>query len=109
MSGKRRKTARRRQGGKGKPFVKGDPRANKDGRPPLSLEDREFKALCRAKAPESVERIEKIARGKGMTAFKANEYLVDRGYGKPKQEIDLGARGGAGGLIICLPPENPDG
>jgi hypothetical protein len=92
----RHKTARR-QGGKGRPFVKGDPRSNLKGRPPLTLEQREFNELCKQKAPDALNRIEKnYAKATGMVGFLANSYIVDRGYGRPKQATEVsGPDGGA--------------
>jgi hypothetical protein len=106
MSPKRKTTVKRKP--RGKPFVKGDPRANLAGRPPVTLEEREFKELCKTKAPAAVERLEKLALGKGTTAYKANEYLIDRGYGKPKQETEVKwSPGTRTGLMIMLPPVEP--
>lgn len=108
MSRKRQITARRKQGGKGKPFVKGDSRANKDGRPPLTPTEKEVKELARQKSIDCITRLDLIAKGKGMTAVRANEIILDRAWGKPKQEVEL-PPGTTAGLMIMVPPENPDG
>lgn len=106
MAKSSQKTARRKQGGKGKPFAKGQS-GNPKGRPLQTVEEKEVRALAQSKSLHCIDRLEDLAGGSGMTAVRANEILLERAWGKPKQEVELA--GGRGGLLIMLPPEDGEG
>jgi hypothetical protein len=103
---------RRRQGGKGKPFPRGTS-GNPTGRPPLTAEQKQDREVLTTRAreltPDVLERWYEIAMcGTGMPAIRAGENIVDRAWGRPRQSVELEANVG-GGLVIGLPPENPEG
>jgi hypothetical protein len=83
---------RRKTGNKGS-FKPGDKRINKKGRPPLTEEQKDFKALCRLKAPDALERLEKIGKRTQLAALNAaataNKTIIEHAWGKPKQELDI--------------------
>ncbi len=71
-----------------KPFQKGhDPRRNAGGRPKSVAEVVE---LCRKHTPAVVARLAEIAlTGDERAAVAAAKELLDRGYGKPTQLVDI--------------------
>lgn len=100
------KTAKRKRRGKGVPFKAGES-GNPSGRPPLTPTERELRDLFRAKAPAALARIEAVAKGGGKDALKADEYIVDRGYGRPRQEVEVsGADGGPIKHVVALNPKD---
>lgn len=81
--------------------------ANPGGRSPVVGPNGEtLTALCRAKSPELVQRAFEIALDKATEhkdALVAIFGLLDRGWGKPKESVDLDARvEGAGVPIIQI-------
>lgn len=69
-----------------------------------------MKDLAKSKSLDAITRLDLLGQGSGMTAVRANEILLERAWGKPKQEIDLDAKNRLGGLIIHLPPlKSPEG
>ena len=70
------------------------------GRPP---EDPEVKALAREWTGEAIATLAGIMRSSknDSTRVKAAEILLDRGWGKPKQEIEASGPGG-GPLVISF-------
>lgn len=74
-----------------KPGVSGNPQ----GRPVITPTELEFKRAAQEKSMAALERIEKTGRGRGPRALEANEILLDRAWGRPRQETSLsGADGG---------------
>ncbi len=76
----------------GKPFQKGDPRINRAGRPKLpDLKGAIAKVLAEEKdgmdALEAILKAQRAKAAKGDT--RAAEFLMDRGYGKAQQFMDL--------------------
>lgn len=77
---------------KAKPFKKNDPRINRNGRPKLPDIN---EALARVLAAEkdginAAEAILMALRAKASKGdVKAAEYLLNRGYGKPKETHEL--------------------
>jgi HEAT repeat protein len=73
-------------------FQKGQS-GNPGGRP---KEDAEVKALARTAGPEAIEKLLELMRGDDRrTALAAAQALLDRGFGKPGQSVELtGAEGG---------------
>lgn len=83
---------------------------NPGGRPKLTAEEREVRELARAKGPRCIERLDKLADGTGMVAVAANNSILDRALGKPRQEMDIEARVDAKvrGPTVYLPAEDAD-
>ena len=60
---------------------------NPGGRP---KEDIEVKALARTAGPEAVEKLVELMRGDDRrTALAAAQALLDRGFGKPSQAVEM--------------------
>lgn len=75
-------------------FQKGQS-GNPGGRP---KEDAEVKSLARASGPEAIQKLVELMRGDDRrTALAAAQALLDRGFGKPSQAVELS--GEAGGPI----------
>lgn len=79
---------------KAKPFKKDDPRINREGRPKLpDINEALAKVLSDTKegitAAEAILMALRAKASKGDV--KAAEYLLNRGYGKPKETLDLKA------------------
>jgi hypothetical protein len=67
-------------------FQKGQS-GNPGGRP---KEDAEVKALARSAGPEAIEKLVELMRGdEARTALAAAQALLDRGFGKPGQSVEL--------------------
>lgn len=83
-------------------FIKGNPGG---GRPRMP---EELKADFRACAPEALDTILAILRdgdAPHRDRLRAAEIILDRGYGKPVQAVDLSAEGAESGLgVIIMPP-----
>lgn len=86
MAEKSEKNARKR--GTGRPFVKGQV-ANPGGRPKIPEDIKQaFKDLT----PKAIETLQKILdddNAKYADKIKAAEIIMDRGYGKPTQALDV--------------------
>jgi hypothetical protein len=68
------------------PFVPGQS-GNPGGRP---KEDSEVKALARTAGPEAVQKLVELMRGDDRrTALAAAQALLDRGFGKPSQAVEM--------------------
>ena len=66
---------------------------NPGGRP---KENAEVKAAARAAGPEAIEKLLELMRGDDRrTALAAAQALLDRGFGKPSQSVEL-----SGGLEL---------
>jgi len=60
---------------------------NPGGRP---KEDSEVKALARTAGPEAIEKLLELMRGDDRrTALAAAQALLDRGFGKPSQSVEM--------------------
>ena len=60
---------------------------NPGGRP---KEDSEVKALARTAGPEAIEKLLELMRGDDRrTALAAAQALLDRGFGKPSQAVEM--------------------
>lgn len=84
---------------------------NPKGRPPLTPEERQDReALVRRARDMSqavLDRLETLAlRGKGPVAVRASELVLDRAWGKPRQDLEVTANGP--GVVIMLPPADPE-
>ena len=67
-------------------FQKGQS-GNPGGRP---KEDAEVKALARAAGPEAIDKLMELMRGDDRrTALAAAQALLDRGFGKPSQAVEV--------------------
>ena len=84
-------------------FAKGQS-GNPSGRP---KEHREIERMARTYAPEAIERLVTIMRGKShKLALKASEVLLDRGFGRPAQAIT--GEGGEGPVRIVVKWPEPE-
>lgn len=73
---------------RGKPFLPGN-NANPGGRPRLPLE---LKARCQSLTPEAVDvwcTIMRDERARSSDRIRAAENIVDRGYGRPTQAVEV--------------------
>ncbi|MCG1042512.1 hypothetical protein KQH60_08120 [Mycetohabitans sp. B8] len=80
---------------RGKPFVKGQT-GNPKGRPKRTKEELDLIAACKAKTPDALEVIESIMVGGENERIRLSAALaiIERGYGKPVQGVELGGTGG---------------
>jgi hypothetical protein len=62
---------------------------NPSGRPKKSKEQYALEAACKKLTPEAIDVILKTMRRNDMPKLQleAAKYIVDRGYGKPRQEV----------------------
>jgi len=101
------------QGGvTGKGFVKDDPRINRDGRPPMTEEEklkakvqRDFAKEYKQSLMEALPLISPVLIAKALEGdIQAIKEVNDRAIGKPlqKQETDITTKGEK---IVFLPPE----
>ena len=82
-------------------FQKGQS-GNPGGRP---KEDAEVKALARAAGPEAIEKLVALMRGdESRTALAAAQALLDRGYGKPSQAVEMSGPEGEPLVVSWLKP-----
>ena len=77
-----------------KPFKKGpDSRRNVKGRPPVLPDLKEAIARLLSEEDEDTNRLEKVLNALYKKALKgdvrAAQELIDRGYGKPNQKVDM--------------------
>ncbi len=87
---------------RGKPFAPGNA-ANPGGRPKRTEEEFELIAACKTKTPAALNVIEHIMHNgeSEKTRLSAAIAIIERAYGKPKQEGDLNILGtGPGGAIV---------
>lgn len=83
----------------GRPFQKGQS-GNPGGRP---KEDPELKNLARAHTAEAIATLVAIMTGQRSPAsarVAAANALLDRGYGKPQQSVELGGELGIHGKLV---------
>lgn len=82
MAGNSQKTAKRKRG-RGKPFTKGDPRINRDGRPKVV---REWREGMRDLSEEAVTVLRAQMHGKNkFVAQGAAKFVIEQGWGKATQ------------------------
>jgi hypothetical protein len=77
-------------------WVKGQS-GNPKGRPPA---DQDVAALCRIHTPECVETLVKAMRTSPRDAVPAAIALLDRGWGRPKQQLEVSADADAIGMHL---------
>lgn len=79
-----------------KPFVKGDPRINKEGRPPVLPDLNEILIECLTK--DEITQMIKVLRDNAKKGgVREVELLLERAYGKIKQDIGL-----SGGVTLVF-------
>lgn len=78
------------------PFVKGKS-GNPGGRPKKTKKEIDLIKACREKAPDALKRMLELMRSDNESvALKAASLIIERGYGKARQEVSLsGFDGGA--------------
>lgn len=65
---------------------------NPNGRPPARFD---LPAICRTHTPEAIERLVEIMRGEDDDrALRAIQMLLDRGWGRPMQQIEDSTQSG---------------
>jgi len=85
-------------------FQKGQPSPNPGGRPKV---DRELRELARTHSKAAINTLVRIMRNKrapAMAQVKAAAVVLDRGFGRPAQEVihrDLGGENRSGRLEIA--------
>jgi hypothetical protein len=91
---------------RGKPFVKGQT-GNPKGRPKRTQEELDLIAACKAKTLDALEVIESIMVGgdNERNRLSAALAIIERGYGKPVQGVELGGTGGGPIQSINMPPD----
>lgn len=89
--------AENRKKPRGKPFAPGNS-ANPGGRPKMTDEEFELVSACKAKTPAALKVIEGImVNGQSeKTRLTAAIAIIERAYGKPKQEQDINLAGEIG-------------
>src|SRR4051812_49615203 len=60
---------------------------NPAGRPPVTPEEREVRDLARQKSLGALERLDKLGKGAGAPAVRANEAILARAFGQPRQDV----------------------
>lgn len=82
---------------RGKSFAAGQS-GNPVGRPKRTEEEFELINACKAKTPDALVVIESIMRDgdSEKTRLSAAQYIIDRAYGKAKQETDVNVQGELG-------------
>lgn len=82
-----------KQKGKGKPFAKGIS-GNPGGRPALTADELDLRAAARLKAPEALITIIELMTNSQNDAvrLKAAEVVLDRGYGKATQTVEMNVK-----------------
>ncbi|SRR5260370_30174157 len=98
----RRKTGQRKRTS-WRPGQSGNPR----GRPKKTPEQKEIEELARQLSTGAMERLGQIAMmGDDKDAVRACEAILDRGFGRSRQHLDVGLAVKSG--IVYLPSEETD-
>ena len=83
---------KQRQGGIGRPFPKGQS-GNPGGRPKVAQEIRDLAIDCMG--PKAITRLVTLMHStNGQVSVRAAEALLDRGYGRPVQGMELSGKAG---------------
>ncbi len=98
----RRKTGKRKRTS-WKPGQSGNPA----GRPKRTPEQKEIEDLARTWSRAAINRLGKIAtKGEDKDAVRACEAILDRGFGRSRQQVDVGVTMPSG--VVILPAEEID-
>ena len=84
---------------------------NPGGRPKRSAEEMDALEAVKALAPEAVQILQRLLRGKDTPAalkIKIAEGILDRTFGKPKQCADIECRSSGGDVEIVIGGEEND-
>lgn len=96
---------------RGKPFPKGQS-GNPAGRPALTFEERQSREAlvkrARDMSPAVLDNLAQLAEGKGLPAIRAGEIILDRAWGRPKQDAHVEVELSKGGVMVMLPPADPE-
>ncbi|MBI5922035.1 MAG: hypothetical protein HY847_10380 [Betaproteobacteria bacterium] len=86
-----------KRGGKSSTSFKPGRSGNPGGRPKKTEEQRTLEQMCREKTPDALGTVLSImASGENeRNKLAAAQYVIDRGWGKAKQEIEHVGKGGA--------------
>lgn len=97
MATNKPKTAKQR--GVGKPFTKGVT-GNPSGRPRVTQEELDLRMAARLKAPEALQTILELMENSqnDKVRLSAAETILDRGYGKATQTVEMNVRRSANEL-----------
>lgn len=71
-------------------FVKGQS-GNPGGRKPKTEEERTLEAMCKERTPEALATVLEIMRASNQdkARLSAAQYVIDRGWGKAKETLDV--------------------
>jgi hypothetical protein len=98
-----KKTAKKKRGRPWQPGQSGNP----SGRPKKTPEQREIEELARTWSKRAMNRLGKIAtKGEDKDAVRACEAILDRGFGRARQQVDVGVTMPSG--VVILPAEEID-
>ncbi|MDE2100282.1 MAG: hypothetical protein KGL39_23730 [Patescibacteria group bacterium] len=104
MSGNTQGAAENRKKPRGRPFPPGNS-ANPGGRPKLPEDVKHVRELARQYTEQAIEGLlDALQNGSGPAKVAAANALLDRGWGKPQQDVDV--KMNVSGGIVMIPHKN---